>query len=110
AAAEGSKPLFKISLAEWSFHRALKAGKMDNLDFPKVAKQDFNIDCVEYVNVFFMDKAKDPSYLKELKKRCDDLGVKSGLIMCDSEGDLGGPPSAQRSKAGENHVTWVIAV
>ena len=59
AAAEGSKPLFKISLAEWSFHRALKAGSMTNLDFPKVAKQDFDIDCVEYVNVFFMDKAKD---------------------------------------------------
>ena len=46
AAAGGSKPMFKISLAEWSFHRALKAGSMTNLDFPKVAKQDFDIDCV----------------------------------------------------------------
>src|SRR5437762_2061452 len=43
AAADRNEPLFKISLAEWSFHRALKAGKMDNLDFPKVAKQDFDI-------------------------------------------------------------------
>src|SRR6187397_1880407 len=78
AAAESSKPLFKISLAEWSFHRALKAGKMTNLDFPKVAKKEFDIDCVEYVNVFFMDKANESSYLKQLKQRCDDLGVKSG--------------------------------
>ena len=109
AAAEGSKPLFKISLAEWSFHRALKAGKMDNLDFPKVAKQDFDIDCVEYVNVFFMDKAKDQKYLKELKQRCDDLGVKSGLIMCDAEGDLGDPSNAKRTKAVENHYKWVEA-
>src|SRR5882757_4303689 len=109
AAAEGSKPLFKISLAEWSFHRALKAGSMTNLDFPKVAKQDFNIDCVEYVNVFFMDKAKDPAYLKDLKQRCDDLGVKSGLIMCDHEGDLGDPNSANRTKAVENHYKWVEA-
>src|SRR6476659_2224230 len=67
-AAKGSEPLFKISLAEWSFHRALRAGKMDNLDFPKVAKQNFDIDCVEYVNVFFMDKAKVPSYLQDLKQ------------------------------------------
>ena len=59
AAPEGSEPLFKISLAEWSFHRVLKAGKMDNLDFPVVAKREFGIDCVEYVNQFFKDKAKD---------------------------------------------------
>jgi sugar phosphate isomerase/epimerase len=108
-AAEKGEPLFKISLAEWSFHRALKAGKMDNLDFPLVAKRDFDIDCVEYVNVFFMDKAKDKSYLKDLKKRCDDNGVKSGLIMCDSEGDLGDADKAKRTQAVENHYKWVEA-
>jgi L-ribulose-5-phosphate 3-epimerase len=109
AAAEGSKPLFKISLAEWSFHRALKAGSMTNLDFPKVAKKDFDIDCVEYVNVFFMDKAKDDKYLKELKQVCDDLGVKSGLIMCDHEGDLGDSSDAKRTQAVENHYKWIEA-
>jgi L-ribulose-5-phosphate 3-epimerase len=109
AAAERSEHLFKISLAEWSFHRALQAGKMDNLDFPKVAKRDFDIDCVEYVNAFFKDKAKDQSYLKELKKRCNDLGVKSGLIMCDHEGDLGDPIDAKRTQAIENHYKWVEA-
>ena len=109
AAAERSEPLFKISLAEWSFHRALKAGTMNNLDFPKVAKQDFDIDCVEYVNVFFMDKANDQSYLKDLKQCCDDLGVKSGLIMCDNEGDLGDPSGAKRTQAIENHYKWVDA-
>jgi L-ribulose-5-phosphate 3-epimerase len=109
AAAEGSKPLFKISLAEWSFHRALKAGSMTNLDFPKVAKKDFDIDCVEYVNVFFMDKAKDDKYLKELKQVCDDLGVKSGLIMCDHEGDLGDSSDTKRTEAVENHYKWIEA-
>jgi L-ribulose-5-phosphate 3-epimerase len=106
---KNTDPLFKISLAEWSFHRALKAGKMDNLDFPKVAKQDFDIDCVEYVNAFFMDKARDSGYLKQLKQRCDDLGVKSGLIMCDNEGDLGDPSAAKRTEAVENHYKWVEA-
>ncbi len=106
---EVSLPLFKISLAEWSFHRALRAGKMDNLDFPKIARQDFNIDCVEYVNVFFMDKAKDLGYLKDLKQRCRDHGVRSGLIMCDHEGDLGDPDDAKRTRAVENHYKWVEA-
>ncbi len=109
AAEEGKVPLFKISLAEWSFNRALFAKKMDNLDFPVVAKRDFGIDCVEYVNQFFMDKARDTAYLTELKQRCDDNGVKSGLIMCDSEGDLGDPDDAKRTKAVENHYKWVEA-
>ena len=106
---EVALPLFKISLAEWSFHRALRAGKMDNLDFPKIARKDFNIDCVEYVNVFFMDKAKDHGYLKDLKQRCEDHGVRSGLIMCDHEGDLGDPDDAKRTRAVENHYKWVEA-
>ena len=42
----------KLSLAEWSLHRALKAGKLDHLDFPAKAKNDFGIDAVEYVNGF----------------------------------------------------------
>lgn len=108
-AADAKAPPFKISLAEWSFHRALKAGKLDNLDFPLVAKRDFGIDCVEYVNVFFMDKAKDQAYLKDLKQRCDDHGVKSGLIMCDGEGDLGDADEAKRTEAVENHYKWVDA-
>ena len=106
---KGATPLFKISIAEWSFHRMLFDGKLDNLDFPALAKNEFGIDCVEYVNQFFMDKAKDTAYLTELKKRCDDLGVKSGLIMCDSEGDLGDPDDAKRTQAVENHYKWVEA-
>ncbi len=108
-AAQEAKPLFKISLAEWSFHRKLFDKKMDNLDFPIVAKRDFGIDCVEYVNQFFKDKANDAKYLIELKRRCDDNGVQSGLIMCDDEGDLGDADEAQRTKAVENHYRWVEA-
>ncbi len=60
-------------------------GKLDNLDFAKVAKNEFQIDAVEYVNQFFMDKAQDQAYLGEMKKRAADLGVKSLLIMIDGE-------------------------
>lgn len=103
------EPLFKISLAEWSLHKTLFGKKLDNLDFPATAKREFGIDAVEYVNQFFMDKAKDEKYLAELKKRCEDNGVKSVLIMCDDEGHLGDPNDTKRTKAVEDHYKWVEA-
>ena len=102
-------PLFRISLAEWSLHRTLFAGKLDNLDFPRAAKQQFGIDAVEYVNQFFKDKAKDAAYLADLAKRAKDEGVTNVLIMCDGLGNLGDPEGAARTKAIENHFPWVEA-
>ena len=108
-AAPRAEDLFKISLAEWSLHRSLFGKKLDHLDFAKVAKNDFGIDAVEYVNQFFMDKATDQAYLAEMKKRCDDLGVRSLLIMCDGEGNLGDGDENARKKAVENHHKWADA-
>lgn len=99
--------LFSISLAQWSLHRTLQSGKLDHLDFPKTAKQEYGIDAVEYVNVFFKNAGK--AYVEELKKRCDDLGVQSVLIMCDGEGAIGDPSEAKRRQAVENHYKWVEA-
>ena len=100
---------FKISLAEWSLNKALFGKKLDNLDFAKTAKEEFGIEAIEYVNQFFPDKAKDASYLAELKKRAEDHGVKSLLIMIDKEGNLGDPDEAKRTQAVENHFKWVEA-
>ena len=100
---------FKISLAQWSLHRTLQSGKITNLDFPKVAREEFSIAGVEYVNSFFKDKAEDTAYLDDLKKRCNDNGVESILIMVDGEGALGDADSAKRAKAVENHYRWVTA-
>ena len=104
-----NKMLFKISLAEWSLNRTLFSGKLDHLDFCRVAKKDFGINAVEYVNQFFFDKAEDRSYLKEMKDRAEDLGVINLLIMCDKEGDLGNPDQIQRTEAIENHYKWAEA-
>ncbi len=106
---EPKKPLFEISLAEWSLHRTLRSGEMDNLDFARVAKQQFGIEAIEFVNSFFKDKAEDKAYLAELTKRAGDEGVKMLLIMCDGEGALGDPDVAKRTKAIENHHRWVRA-
>ena len=104
------KPVaFKISLAEWSLHRALRSKEIDHLDFYSIAKNEFDISAVEYVNTFFFDKAKDATYLKEMKTRAHDLNVKSLLIMCDSEGNLGDPDNSKRKTAVENHYKWAEA-
>jgi L-ribulose-5-phosphate 3-epimerase len=107
--AADADPLFKISLAEWSLHRTLRAGKLDNIDFAKTAKEKFGINAIEYVNQFFADKARDKKYLADLKQRAEDLGVKTLLIMIDREGRLGDPNNDKRKKAVENHYKWVEA-
>lgn len=104
-----AKPGFKISLAQWSLHRALNAKQLSHLDFIIAARKEYGIEAVEYVNSFFKDKATDRGFLAEMKKRCDDAGVRSLLIMCDGEGALGDADGAMRMKAVENHHRWADA-
>jgi len=102
---------FEISLAQWSWHKRLfgeAEPKLDHLDFITDA-HSLGIEAVEYVNIFFKDKAEDTKYLVEMKKRADDLGVKSVLIMCDDEGSLGDPDASRRAQAVQNHRKWVHA-
>ena len=124
-------PLFRISLAEWSLNRiifgpsrddprgfgsllrtdpdAVLQGTLDPLDFARTARRDFDIDAIEYVNQFFFGHARDEAYLRQMKQRADDEGVRSLLIMCDAEGNLGAPDTAERTRAIENHHKWVDA-
>ena len=102
-------PPFKISLAQWSLHRALRSRALDHLDFAKVARTEFGIEAIEYVNTFFKDKATDAGYLAEMNRRARDHGVYQHLIMIDAEGRLGDPDAAARRRAVENHHRWVDA-
>ncbi|HKG08014.1 MAG TPA: TIM barrel protein [Pedobacter sp.] len=107
--ASGKKEFFRISLAEWSFHKALFAGKMTNLEFPLRAKNEFGINIVEYVSPFFNKKETDQGYLKELLTITKNEGIQNHLIMVDGEGDLGDLDEKARIKAIENHYKWVDA-
>lgn len=113
---------FRVSLAQWSFHRALQRpaaeGGFTNLEFPSVARERCGIDAIEYVNRFFSTRGDDGEviargtdfgYLEELRGACDDAGVKSLLIMVDGEGQLAHPDDARRRDAVENHFKWVAA-
>ncbi len=105
----GGELLFRISLAQWSLRRALNAGELDPLDFARTTRQDYGLDGVEYVNTFFKERAADEYYLRELKTRAEDQGVRSLLIMVDGEGALGDRDEASRSQAIANHHKWVEA-
>ena len=100
---------FRISLAQWSLHRALFEGKMKAIDFAPVAKNDFGIDAIEYVNQFYMDDVTNKSFMQDLKAKADDIGVRSLLIMVDREGNLGEPDEAKRKQVVENHYKWANA-
>ncbi len=111
AACAADKIPYKISLAQWSLNKSFfgRAGyeKVDPLEFAAIAKKTYDISAIEYVNQMYMDKKNDDAYLKELKKRADDNGVKSVLIMCDREGNLGDPDAAKREQAVKNHHRWI---
>jgi sugar phosphate isomerase/epimerase len=109
-------PSLEISLAEWSLHRGLKGGTIDHLDFPSIAKTQFAINVVEYVNGCFgsykrdfKEAGKDMAYLRELLKRSKDAGVTNHLIMVDDEGFLAKPEDKERLTAVENHKKWIDA-
>lgn len=98
---------FKLSLAQWSLHKALFDGEIDNLDFPVVSKDVFGINAVEYVSTFF--KGTDREYLKELLQRTQDNEINNVLIMIDGEGDLGDLYEPVRIQAVERHFKWIDA-
>ncbi|MCO8121300.1 TIM barrel protein [Stieleria sp. TO1_6] len=114
---DAAKPLFEISLAQWSLNRQFfgflgrqrgaETQKLDPQDFAKIAKQEFGINAIEYVNQFYADAVHKPGYLQELKKRADDEGVRSVLIMCDGEGNLGDPDTKRRITSVRNHIKWL---
>ncbi len=102
---------FKISLAEWSLHRRIQSGKMTNIDFPRVSREEFGIGAIVYVSILFdrKDAVSDKVYLQKLKTECEKYNVKSNLIMDDGEGNLGDTCIEKRNIAVQNHRKWINA-
>jgi L-ribulose-5-phosphate 3-epimerase len=47
-------------------------GPLDPLDFAEIARRDFDIDAIEYVNNFYFGRGRDDAYLDQPRKRADD--------------------------------------
>jgi len=94
-----------ISLAEWALVEEIRAGKWNNLDFPKIARQDFDLDGIEFVNTLF--ESPTETYLKKLKQSANDHGVTMVLIMVEEEGDGCADTKQGRKQFEINHRKWV---
>ena len=96
-----------ISLAQWALVDEVKAGKWKTTEFAKVAKEDFGISGIEYVNTLM--EVPTEGYLKKLKKSAQDHGVSNVLIMVDDEGDGCSHTKEGRKQFGINHRKWIDA-
>jgi L-ribulose-5-phosphate 3-epimerase len=97
-----------ISLAQWALVEEVRAGKWKTLDFPRIAREDFGIDGIEFVNTLF-ESPTTMNYLNTMKKNAADHGVTCVLIMCDAEGDACAPTKETRRQFEINHRKWIDA-
>lgn len=102
---QASPKWFQISLAEWSVHKAIRSGQLKNLDFPKLAREKFGIEGLEFVNTLW--ESPTQGYLQRLKRNMAATNTKCVLIMCDDEGFMGHSVQADRMKAARNHYKWL---
>lgn len=107
---------FKISLAQWSLHKAMYDKTIDPLDFAKKARE-LGFDGIEYVSQLYRNElAKDgdpkvamENLLKTLKANSEEHNVENVLIMVDGEGNLASLDEKERAQSVENHKKWVDA-
>jgi len=94
-----------ISIAQWALVEEIRAGKWETLDFPKIAREDFDINGIEFVNTLF--GVPTLAYLNRLKKNAEDYGVTMVLIMIDDEGETCTPLKEERKQTVINHQKWI---
>ena len=107
-----SSPDLKISLAQWSLNKAIKAGELSGLDFAKKSRS-FGIEGIEYVSGLYtthsnlLEKMTMNKLSNELLKRSNDYGIDNVLIMIDGQGSLASSNQKERSQAIDNHKKWI---
>ncbi len=94
-----------ISIAQWALVDEIRGRKWGTLDFPKVAREDFDINGIELVSTLF--EVPTFRYLKELKRNADDQGVKIVLIMVGAEGNTCTSSKEERTQTVINHQKWI---
>lgn len=108
---EAKEPFFKLSLAQWSLHRAIGNNDLDPVDFAEKAK-GMGFQGIEYVSGLYTKKIESmgmAALLDTLKAKSNAHDVENVLIMIDGEGNLASSDENERNKAVENHKKWVDA-
>jgi hydroxypyruvate isomerase len=94
-----------ISLAQWALVDEVRAGKWKTIDFPSVARKDFGLNGIEFVNTLF--EVPTEGYLRRLKKNAEDNNVTMVLIMVDDEGDGCSVTKEEKKQFDINHRKWI---
>ena len=94
-----------ISLAQWALIEEFRAGKWKTLDFPAIARKDFGLNGIEFVNTLF--EVPTAVYLQQLKQNASDHGIAMVLIMVDDEGDGCSSIKEERKQFEINHRKWI---
>ena len=94
-----------ISIAQWALVQEIREGKWTTLDFPKIAREDFDINGIEFVNTLF--GVPTLGYLNRLKRNAEEYGVTMVLIMIDDEGETCTPSKEERKQTVINHQKWI---
>ena len=91
---EAKAPFFKISLAQWSFHRTFRSGETSPYDFAKMA-HELGFEGLEYVSQLYPDVTKSSdkplaiqNFVTKNNMLSADYKMQNVLIMIDEEGDL----------------------
>ena len=98
---------FDIGIQEYTFHRWIKSGKLDHLDYPALVKKELGIFHVEYWSRPFGEKHTDKKYVGELINRTHEEGIKNVLILVDEKHELDHARKSERDKSVELHKAWV---
>jgi L-ribulose-5-phosphate 3-epimerase UlaE len=98
-----------ISLAQWSLNRAFFDKTLDPIQFANIAKNDYGISAVEYVNQFYTENATNEKFWAEMATRASDIGVESLIMMVDEKEKLGDKAIGKRKTAIEAHYKWIHA-
>jgi sugar phosphate isomerase/epimerase len=94
-----------ISLAQWALVEEIRAGNWKTTDFARVAREDFGLNGIEFVNTLF--ESPTETYLKKLKHAAEIYGVTMVLIMVDEEGDGCAPTKQGQREFAMFHRKWV---
>lgn len=105
----------KLSLAQWSLHRAIRSGEMSPYDFAEKA-HEMGFQGLEYVSELYTDvvraddkKTAIAAFVEKNNALASQFGLQNVLIMIDAEGNLSSSDAQTRVEAIENHKVWIDA-
>ena len=94
-------PFFKISLAQWSLHKAVFNGTQDPIDFAEKASE-LGFEGIEYVSTLYKKKVEEmglDSLIGVLNEKSKEFKVRNVLIMIDGEGSLASTNEEERNRS-----------